>query len=404
MISPLPGRHHAEAGQRDVPAPRHRRRGRRRRRRRRSAIPGGGYLVLTRPWPSMLRGIWGDPERYRETYWSRFDGPLLRRRRRQARRRRLLLAARPRRRRDDRRRATASRPPRSSTRSSATPRSPRPRSSARKDDTTGQAIIAFVILRARQRAERRARRRAARPRRPTRSARSPSRRRSCSPRTCPKTRSGKIMRRLLRDVAEDQALGDTTTLADPRVVEGIKARYLADRHRRGLSDASVATPSARPEHWTWRDGPVEPGPAVVVDIDGVLSDAASRQHYLEAPRRDWDAFFEACGDDPVIEEVQGAPRPARPDAARSCCSPPGPSGCTTSPRRGCAATSIRWDLLIMRAVGRLRAGPRLQAGDGVGPARLRLRPAPRLRGRPPQRRDVPLRGHPLHLLPLGYYD
>ena len=37
-------------------------------------IPGGGYLVLERPWPSMLRGIWGDPERYRDTYWSRFDG------------------------------------------------------------------------------------------------------------------------------------------------------------------------------------------------------------------------------------------------------------------------------------------------------------------------------------------
>ena len=77
MLSPLPGRHHAEAGQRDVPAPR------------RSAptsstgdgesvaIPGGGYLVLTRPWPSMLRGIWGDPERYRETYWSRFAGDVL---------------------------------------------------------------------------------------------------------------------------------------------------------------------------------------------------------------------------------------------------------------------------------------------------------------------------------------
>ena len=42
-----------------------------------------------------------------------------------------------------------------------------------------------------------------------------------------------------------------------------------------------------PENWTWRDGPVEPGPAVVVDIDGVLSDAASRQHYLESPRQDW---------------------------------------------------------------------------------------------------------------------
>ncbi len=35
---------------------------------------GGGYLTLTRPWPSMLRGIYGDPERYKETYWSRFDG------------------------------------------------------------------------------------------------------------------------------------------------------------------------------------------------------------------------------------------------------------------------------------------------------------------------------------------
>ena len=59
-----------------------------------------------------------------------------------------------------------------------------------------------------------------------------------------------------------------------------------------------------PDHWTWHDGKIEPGPAVVVDIDGVLSDAASRQHYLEAPRRNWDAFFQACGDDPVIEEVQ----------------------------------------------------------------------------------------------------
>ena len=63
---------------------------------------GGGYLTLTRPWPSMLRGIYGDPERYQETYWSAVRGPLLRRRRRQDRRRRLLLAARPRRRRDER--------------------------------------------------------------------------------------------------------------------------------------------------------------------------------------------------------------------------------------------------------------------------------------------------------------
>jgi hypothetical protein len=59
-----------------------------------------------------------------------------------------------------------------------------------------------------------------------------------------------------------------------------------------------------PDNWNWRDGPVEAGPAAVVDIDGVLSDAAGRQHYLESPRQDWRAFFDACGEDPVIEEMK----------------------------------------------------------------------------------------------------
>ena len=68
--------------------------------------------------------------------------------------------------------------------------------------------------------------------------------------------------------------------------------------------SSRAENARAPDNWTWRDGPVEPGPAVVVDIDGVLSDAASRQHYLESPRHDWRAFFDACGQDPVIEEVK----------------------------------------------------------------------------------------------------
>src|SRR5271169_1930285 len=57
-------------------------------------------------------------------------------------------------------------------------------------------------------------------------------------------------------------------------------------------------------NWNWRKGPVAPGPAVVFDIDGVLSDAAGRQHFIEQGRRNWSAFFEACGSDPVIEEVQ----------------------------------------------------------------------------------------------------
>jgi phosphoglycolate phosphatase-like HAD superfamily hydrolase len=56
-------------------------------------------------------------------------------------------------------------------------------------------------------------------------------------------------------------------------------------------------------NWTWRDGVRNGGPAVVFDIDGVLSDAEGRQHYIEHGRRDWHAFFEACGDDPVIEEI-----------------------------------------------------------------------------------------------------
>jgi hypothetical protein len=70
------------------------------------------------------------------------------------------------------------------------------------------------------------------------------------------------------------------------------------------SDAAARARRYTPEHWTWHDDPVEPAAAVVVDLDGVLSDAAGRQHYLESPRRDWRSFFDACGEDPVIEEVK----------------------------------------------------------------------------------------------------
>lgn len=58
-----------------------------------------------------------------------------------------------------------------------------------------------------------------------------------------------------------------------------------------------------PRNWQWHRAPDGRRPAVVFDIDGVLSDATSRQHFLERGRRDWTAFFEACGDDPVIEEL-----------------------------------------------------------------------------------------------------
>jgi len=57
------------------------------------------------------------------------------------------------------------------------------------------------------------------------------------------------------------------------------------------------------EGWYWPSGAREPGPAVVFDVDGVLADASGRQHLLSGLRRDWDAFFEACGGDPLIPEV-----------------------------------------------------------------------------------------------------
>jgi hypothetical protein len=105
-----------------------------------------------------------------------------------------------------------------------------------------------------------------------------------------------------------------------------------------------------PDHWTWRDGEIEPGRAVVVDIDGVLSDAATRQHYIEAPRRDWRGFFDACGEDPVIEEMRVLLDLLAPEIQVVLL--------TARPERVHHLTEawlrhygIRWDLLIMRPWG-----------------------------------------------------
>ncbi|HXX91628.1 MAG TPA: hypothetical protein VEI83_15525 [Acidimicrobiales bacterium] len=105
-----------------------------------------------------------------------------------------------------------------------------------------------------------------------------------------------------------------------------------------------------PPNWSWRAGPVEPQAAVVFDIDGVLSDAAGRQHFIERGRRDWDAFFEACGDDPLVDEVArllelldpaltvvlltGRPLRVRPQTLAWL-----------------AHNRLRWDLLVMRDRG-----------------------------------------------------
>jgi hypothetical protein len=66
---------------------------------------------------------------------------------------------------------------------------------------------------------------------------------------------------------------------------------------------AVPTWDPQLDNWLWRTEPQEPGPAIVFDMDGVLSDASSRQHFIEYPFPDWEAFFHACGDDDLIAEV-----------------------------------------------------------------------------------------------------
>ena len=112
----------------------------------------------------------------------------------------------------------------------------------------------------------------------------------------------------------------------------------------------MSVPTAGPEHWTWRDGPVAPGPAAVIDIDGVLSDAVSRQHYIEAPGRDWRSFFDACGDYPVIEEIEVLLRLLDP-ALRIVLLTARPQRIHHLTEAWLHRYRIRWDLLVMRPFG-----------------------------------------------------
>jgi acetyl-CoA synthetase len=184
---------------------------------------GGGYLSLTAPWPSMLRGIWGDPKRYKDTYWSRwphkyFPGDGVQRDEDGY----LWLMGRV----DDIMLVAGHNISTTEVESSlvAHPMVAESAVVGVKDDIKGQAPVAFVILREghdpSEEAEETLKAHVAekigaiaRPRNILFTA------------DLPKTRSGKIMRRLLRDVAEGRALGDVTTLADPSVIESLKKRY-----------------------------------------------------------------------------------------------------------------------------------------------------------------------------------
>jgi len=187
---------------------------------------GGGYLTIVKPWPSMLRGIWGDPERYRDTYWSRFEGRYF-----AGDGARLdddgylwLLG-----RVDDVMNVSGHRISTTEVESALVDHSAVAEAAVvgAKDDVTGQAIVGYVILRGGNE--------------PTAQLGDQIREhvgvklgKIARPKTViivpdlPKTRSGKIMRRLLRDVADGRELGDTTTLADPGVVAEIASKAASE--------------------------------------------------------------------------------------------------------------------------------------------------------------------------------
>jgi acetyl-CoA synthetase len=222
MISPLPGVTHGKPGSAMIP------------------IPGvsadvvteegksvpngsGGYLVLTEPWPSMLRTIWGDDERYKDTYWSRYadqgwyfagdgakkdsDGDLW------------VLG-----RVDDVMNVSGHRLSTTEIESALVshPKVAEAAVVGAKDEDTGQAVCAFVILRDEagdggadivEELRNHVRKEIGAIAKP---------RQIMIVAELPKTRSGKIMRRLLRDVAEHREVGDVTTLADSTVMDLIK--------------------------------------------------------------------------------------------------------------------------------------------------------------------------------------
>jgi acetyl-CoA synthetase len=184
-------------------------------------LGSGGFLTLTQPWPSMLRGIWGDPARFKETYWSRFPGSYFAGdgARRDEEGYYWLLG-----RVDDVMNVSAHRISTIEVESALVDHHDVAEAAVvgKSDPLTGQAIFAFVILKKGVET----------------SEAFASELRSHVARQIgaiarpkfllfvpdlPKTRSGKIMRRLLRDIAEGRALGDVTTLADGNVVETIRS-------------------------------------------------------------------------------------------------------------------------------------------------------------------------------------
>ncbi|NLA37014.1 MAG: AMP-binding protein, partial [Actinobacteria bacterium] len=186
---------------------------------------GGGYLTLTRPWPAMLRGIWGDPQRYRETYWTDYEGRYFAGdgARIDADGYLWLLG-----RVDDVMNISGHRISTTEVESALVDHAAVAEAAVvgALDDTTGQQIYGYVILRGSAATadpdERRALAEEIRQHVARKLGAIARPKQVIIVSDLPKTRSGKIMRRLLRDVAEGRELGDTSTLADPSVVDELR--------------------------------------------------------------------------------------------------------------------------------------------------------------------------------------
>jgi acetyl-CoA synthetase len=190
-------------------------------------LGGAGYLVITSPWPSMLRGVYGDDQRYRDTYWSRFPGRYFAGdgAKRDSEGYFWLLG-----RVDDVMKISGHRISTTEVESALVshPKVAEAAVIGREDPITGQAIFAFVTLRSgnegSEELSKELREHVVRSigaiARPKTVMFTPE---------LPKTRSGKIMRRLLRDIAQERPLGDTTTLADASVVEQIRTASSAGK-------------------------------------------------------------------------------------------------------------------------------------------------------------------------------
>ncbi len=187
-------------------------------------IPGGGYLVLDQPWPAMLRGIWGDDQRFRDTYWSRFEGRYFAgdgaKRDKDGY---FWLLGRV----DDVMNVSGHRLSTTEVESALVshPSVAEAAVVGPADGQAGQAVAAFVTPRKGIDGDEAL---ASELRDHVATMISPIAKPASVLFTgdLPKTRSGKIMRRLLQDIAEDKELGDTSTLADAGVVDSIKGRYL----------------------------------------------------------------------------------------------------------------------------------------------------------------------------------